>query len=221
MQFGIESIAAIAAAQPAAAPVGAVPAEATQGAAAPGAFASLLQRELGDLNASLGVAEKAMTDLAAGKPVELHEVMISLERANIVLCSFAAGVGLLRDDIDQGLVHVGREVRGVPTDIDMGPIFQPVEEVMRPLLHTVLNICLFPPLGDPIPRKGDIHPGQRAVLQPSLPVGLVKEVAAEIAFPEEEPAFAIGSPGFALLQKGPIRCDARARTDHARRRAAR
>jgi flagellar hook-basal body complex protein FliE len=88
MQFGIESIAAIAAAQPSAAPLGASSVESMQGTAAPGAFANVLQRELGDLNANLGAAEKAMSDLAAGKPVELHEVMISLERARIGVQTF-------------------------------------------------------------------------------------------------------------------------------------
>ncbi|HKU13559.1 MAG TPA: flagellar hook-basal body complex protein FliE [Steroidobacteraceae bacterium] len=87
MQFGIESVAAIAAAQPAAAPLGAA-ADVTQGATAPGTFANVLQQELGDLNATLGTAEKAMSDLAAGKPVELHEVMISLERARIGVQTF-------------------------------------------------------------------------------------------------------------------------------------
>jgi flagellar hook-basal body complex protein FliE len=87
MQFGVESVAALAASQPAAAPIGALPTQATQGAG-PSAFASLLQRELGDLNANLGAAEKAMSDLAAGKPVELHEVMISLERARIGVQTF-------------------------------------------------------------------------------------------------------------------------------------
>lgn len=97
MQFGIESVAALAAAQPPAAPfaaqlidapLDALPTQATQDATAPGAFATLLQRELGDLNANLGAAEKAMSDLAAGKPVELHEVMISLERARIGVQTF-------------------------------------------------------------------------------------------------------------------------------------
>ncbi len=88
MEWGIESVAAIAAAQPGASTFGGAPTEAAQAATAPGAFASLLQRELGDLNASLGVAEKAMSDLAAGKAVELHEVMISLERARIGVQTF-------------------------------------------------------------------------------------------------------------------------------------
>ena len=88
MQFGIESIAALAAAQPAAAPPGIAGVTGLQGPADPGAFANVLQRELGDLNANLGAAEKAMSDLAAGKPVELHEVMISLERARIGVQTF-------------------------------------------------------------------------------------------------------------------------------------
>jgi flagellar hook-basal body complex protein FliE len=88
MQFGIESVAAIAAAQPTASPFGGLPVEGMQAPTAPSAFANMLQRELGDLNASLGVAEKAMGDLAAGKSVELHEVMISVERARISVQTF-------------------------------------------------------------------------------------------------------------------------------------
>ena len=56
---------------------------------APGAgFAQLIERELGDLNASTAAAETAIRDLAAGKPVELHEVMISIEKARISVQTF-------------------------------------------------------------------------------------------------------------------------------------
>lgn len=84
MQPGIESIVA-AAGVPAPATM---PIDAAQSASAPGAFASLMQREVGELNASVGAAEAAMRDLAAGKSVELHEVMISLERARISVQTF-------------------------------------------------------------------------------------------------------------------------------------
>jgi flagellar hook-basal body complex protein FliE len=36
----------------------------------------------------VSAAERAMSDLSAGKPVELHEVMISLERAQISVQTF-------------------------------------------------------------------------------------------------------------------------------------
>jgi flagellar hook-basal body complex protein FliE len=56
---------------------------------APGAaFARLVERELGDLNSSSVAAETAIRDLAAGKPVELHEVMISIEKARISVQTF-------------------------------------------------------------------------------------------------------------------------------------
>lgn len=88
MQWGIESVAAAAAV-----PAGPPALDATQIGAAPdgaaaGAFARLMQSQLGELNASMGAAETAMSDLAAGKAVELHDVMIALERARISVQTF-------------------------------------------------------------------------------------------------------------------------------------
>ena len=88
MQWGIESVAALAASQMEASFTGSAQADATAGTVSPGGFAGLMQRELGELNDSVGAAETAMRDLAAGKPVELHEVMISLERARISVQTF-------------------------------------------------------------------------------------------------------------------------------------
>jgi flagellar hook-basal body complex protein FliE len=87
MQWPIESVAAVAATQ------GAVPATgamfgAAQGAGAPDAFANFMQNQISELNASVGAAESAMQSLASGKPVELHEVMISLERARLSVQTF-------------------------------------------------------------------------------------------------------------------------------------
>ena len=53
-----------------------------------GTFASLVQHELNEVNANVAAAETAMRNLAAGKPVELHDVMISLERARISVQTF-------------------------------------------------------------------------------------------------------------------------------------
>lgn len=88
MQPGIESIAAVAAAQAGLPAPAAMPIDAAQNASAPSAFASLMQRELGELNANVGAAETAMRDLATGKSVELHDVMISLERARVSVQTF-------------------------------------------------------------------------------------------------------------------------------------
>ena len=88
MQFGIESLASVAAAQAGLPAPAATPVDATQNASAPGAFARLMQHELGELNANVGAAEAAMRDLAAGKSVELHDVMISMERARISVQTF-------------------------------------------------------------------------------------------------------------------------------------
>jgi flagellar hook-basal body complex protein FliE len=53
-----------------------------------GAFANLMLRSIGDVNADVTAAETAMRGLASGKPVELHEVMISLEQARLSVQTF-------------------------------------------------------------------------------------------------------------------------------------
>jgi flagellar hook-basal body complex protein FliE len=88
MQWGIESLAAIAGQQSAAAVTSTVPVAAAPGAGAYDTFAAVMERELGQVNASVGAAETAMRHLASGKPVELHEVMISLERARLSVQTF-------------------------------------------------------------------------------------------------------------------------------------
>jgi flagellar hook-basal body complex protein FliE len=82
MSGAIESVAAIA--------QGAMPevSHATQASTASGAFADLLKNQVADLNANVGAAETAMQALASGKPVELHAVMISLERARLSVQTF-------------------------------------------------------------------------------------------------------------------------------------
>ena len=88
MQWGIESVAAVATAQAGLPAPGAMPVDAAQNASAPDAFANLMQRGMGEMNASVNTAESAMRDLAAGKSVQLHDVMISLERARISVQTF-------------------------------------------------------------------------------------------------------------------------------------
>jgi len=87
MEWGIESLAAVAA-QANLSMAGAVPSGAAQDLSSPDAFAKLMGSELGEMNASVNGAELAMHDLAVGKPVQLHEVMISLERARISVQTF-------------------------------------------------------------------------------------------------------------------------------------
>ena len=88
MQLGVESVAAVAAVQTGVTPSGGVQMDPSSAASAPSTFANLLQQQVVDLNANLGAAETAMGNLAAGKPVELHEVMISLEQARISVQTF-------------------------------------------------------------------------------------------------------------------------------------
>jgi len=87
MQWGIESVAAIA--NGTGLPLAGVQQiDAQKGASASDAFANLMQGGLGEINASVGAAETAMSDLAAGKSVQLHEVMIAMERARISVQTF-------------------------------------------------------------------------------------------------------------------------------------
>jgi flagellar hook-basal body complex protein FliE len=88
MPSGIESIAAVAATGTDIAATQLSRVQAAQSPTAPGAFAEILQRQLAELNASVGAAETAMRDLAAGKPVELHEVMIAMEHARVSVQTF-------------------------------------------------------------------------------------------------------------------------------------
>jgi flagellar hook-basal body complex protein FliE len=46
-------------------------------------FVRVFEREVSQLNTDVQAAESGLRDLAAGKPVELHEVMIRLERARL------------------------------------------------------------------------------------------------------------------------------------------
>lgn len=80
----IDAIAALASA-----PVvsGAQPATSITPQAANG-FAEILSRELSELNTSVTTAETAMSNLAAGKSVELHEVMIALQQARMSVQTF-------------------------------------------------------------------------------------------------------------------------------------
>jgi flagellar hook-basal body complex protein FliE len=84
MQGPIESIAAIA--------QGLMPemsaSSATPAGGVPGSFAEMMKSQISDVDASVGAAETAMQDLAQGKSVELHEVMISLERARLSVQTF-------------------------------------------------------------------------------------------------------------------------------------
>jgi flagellar hook-basal body complex protein FliE len=61
---------------------------AASGAAGPGMFANLVRSGISEVNSSLSAAEHGMAAMAAGKPVELHEVMIHLERARLSVQTF-------------------------------------------------------------------------------------------------------------------------------------
>lgn len=88
MQWGIEAVAAVVATQPGSSAIGTKQIGTARDVSALDAFAKLIVSESSELNSRLGAAETAMRDLAAGKAVELHEVMISLERARLTVQTF-------------------------------------------------------------------------------------------------------------------------------------
>jgi flagellar hook-basal body complex protein FliE len=86
MQWGIESIGATIAAR--AGDRSAVATSVASKADGIDVFSNLMSSGVGALNADMNAAEAAVRTLAAGKPVELHEVMISLERAQLSVQTF-------------------------------------------------------------------------------------------------------------------------------------
>src|SRR3546814_16398155 len=53
-----------------------------------------------------------------------------------------------------------------------------------------------------VARKGDVHAGEGAGLEMLLPLGLIEEVAAEVALAEEQPGAPAGAPRPPPLRKG-------------------
>ena len=102
MLTGVESIAAVGASQPVmtantnplVGPESPLPGVSAgvptqgQGVTAPDTFANLMQSKLTDLDANVSAAETTLRDLAAGKSIQPHEVMITLERARISVLTF-------------------------------------------------------------------------------------------------------------------------------------
>ena len=82
MQWSIEALSALGSASQPAAIASAQP------ASPPDMFGRLMQSEWRDLNGAVGAAETAMRQVAAGQPLQLHEVMISLERARLSVQTF-------------------------------------------------------------------------------------------------------------------------------------
>ena len=69
-------------------PAGAADAVPASPSAAPGQLASLFERQLLALDGQVAAAEDGMRALAAGRPVELHDVMIALERGRLAVQIF-------------------------------------------------------------------------------------------------------------------------------------
>lgn len=59
-----------------------------QSSAGAGSASGLFNLDVGGLGDAMAAAEAGMSDIAAGKPVEVHEVMINLERAQMGVQTF-------------------------------------------------------------------------------------------------------------------------------------
>jgi flagellar hook-basal body complex protein FliE len=63
-------------------------ADAAPGASAPGRLAGLFEQQMRELDGQVAAAEDGVRALAAGRPVELHDVMIALERGRLAVQTF-------------------------------------------------------------------------------------------------------------------------------------
>ena len=66
----------------------AVAADATPASTAPARLVGLFERQLLELDGQVAAAEDGVRALAAGRPVELHDVMIALERGRLAVQTF-------------------------------------------------------------------------------------------------------------------------------------
>ena len=62
--------------------------DATPASPAPARLAGLFERQLLELDGQVAAAEDGMRALGAGRPVELHDVMIALERGRLAVQTF-------------------------------------------------------------------------------------------------------------------------------------
>ena len=81
MDLGIDPIAAVAAADTPATAFLAPPSDDVGGTS--GAFTTLMAQGLSGVERDVAAAESAAGAVASGRPVEMHEVMISLEKASL------------------------------------------------------------------------------------------------------------------------------------------
>lgn len=79
----IEAIAALSALESARGAEVSQAASSLAGGSQPKGFTEVFENQLGKVNQDLAAAETSLQKLAAGEPVELHDVMISLETARI------------------------------------------------------------------------------------------------------------------------------------------
>src|SRR5712671_3083960 len=134
----------------------------------------------------------------------------ALERADRLLGDLGSdrlhvGIGL-----DQRAAHVLGHLLGVAADIEIGAVLEPLDQLAAAIPQAVLDVDLL----RRVAREGDVHAGQRPVLQGILPFELVEEVVGVVAVAEEQPGFSGGARAAALLDEAAERRDAGARTHH-------
>src|SRR5690349_19812201 len=114
---------------------------------------------------------------------------VSLKTLEIVFRGGGTQAAFLRYDRRQRQVDVGSQPCRIAADVEVRAFLKPGEHVAGTLLEPLLNVNLSPAVGVPVAREGDIHTGKDSVLDERLPFGLVEEIGAEVALPEEEPGW--------------------------------
>ena len=107
-------------------------------------------------------------------------------------------------------MHIRREARGIAANVDVGALFEPRIHFACVFAQTILHVGLWRSVAG----KRDIHLAQNAILEIALPLNLIEEIAAEIAFAEHQPRLSASAARLTLLHESPIRCDAGPCSDH-------
>ena len=107
-------------------------------------------------------------------------------------------------------MDIGRHVGAVAADVDAGPVFEPGVDLPGPAADPVLHVDLLARIA----REGEVELVEHAVAEQVLPLELVEEIGAEIAFAEEQPGLAFDAAGFPFLHERAVRGDPGAGPDH-------
>src|ERR1019366_6096152 len=102
---------------------------------------------------------------------------------------------LLRNDVEQGGVHILGHALGVATDIEISAALDPGPELGRILPHPVLHVKLE----QLIPREGGVDPRHFSLREPASPFLLVEIIRRAVLIAEEHPIAPGRAAGDAVL----------------------